>query len=591
MKNNAHSKLRKSPAQVRKRPENPFMTGKTLLFFAIVTIVIVGSIIYSNSFNCGFQFDDYANIRDNPAIKNLSNVSAWWNYVPSRPLGTMTFALNYHFNKLDVWGYHFVNLIIHLINSILILLLVISTINTPRIKSTPVFKHRNLIALFAALLFLTHPLQTQAVTYIVQRLASLATMFYILSLLFYVNGRESQTRKKSIVFFVLSALAALLGMMTKENTFTLPVIILLYEFTFIRTNRFSISFRDWKIWAFAGIILIGILLFLKNFNLTIFNDIKPEQGHTYTITAYTYLLTQFRVLTTYLRLLLLPLNQNLDYDYAISTGFFELKTLFSFLMLLGIVIAGILLYRKFRLLSFGIFWFFITSIIESSFIPIPNVIFEHRTYLTGIGFFIFLPVIVFYLSRKNIVYGTAFLLIIIVVNSFLTFERNKVWKTEMSLWTDVVKKSPHKSRPLHNLGLCYYYKGNIPESIKWYNESIKYNPDWAEPQYDLGVSYLGLQDYVQALKCFNRAIETDTTNFKAYNNRALIRIMNKDTLGAYNDLNAAIQARKDFGDAWLNRGKMKYFRGDKNGGCADMKVADSLGKQEAKDFLQQFCGK
>ena len=169
-----------------------------------------------------------------------------------------------------------------------------------------------------------------------------------------------------------------------------------------------------------------------------------------------YFLTQFRVILTYIRLFILPYNQNLDYDYSVSTSFFQIKTFFSFLALLGILLSGVLLFKKYRLISFGIFWFFLTLSVESSIIPISqNVIFEHRTYLPSFGFFLALTGAFYYFFReKYLKIAVIIILMIAAVNTVLTYQRNKIWKTEYTLWNDCVKKSPDKARANNNFGLC-----------------------------------------------------------------------------------------------------------------------------------------
>ena len=156
---------------------------------SIVLVCLVGVIAYSNSFGCPFIFDDLFFIEQNIAIRSLSNVKAWWGYYHSRPIGFLSFALNYHFHGLDVWGYHFVNLAIHIVNALLVWWLVMLTMATPVMREQPISRHKGAIALFTALLFVSHPLATQSVTYIVQRMASLATLFYLLSLALCVKGR------------------------------------------------------------------------------------------------------------------------------------------------------------------------------------------------------------------------------------------------------------------------------------------------------------------------------------------------------------------------------------------------------------------
>ena len=181
-------------------------------------------------------------------IHNLSDVKAWWNFVPTRPIGNLTFALNYHFNQLDVRYWHLVNLAIHLINACLVWWLTLLIFSSPALKDQPIIKHKNVLAFLTALLFVSHPLATESVTYIVQRLASMVTMFYLLALALYMTARLSNKgRKSKSLLFAGSLISAILAMVTKENAFTLPLAIVLFEISFLRTKKLSINFRDYKV--------------------------------------------------------------------------------------------------------------------------------------------------------------------------------------------------------------------------------------------------------------------------------------------------------------------------------------------------------
>ena len=250
---------------------------------------------------------------------------------PSRPIGFLSFALNYHFHGLDVWGYHLVNLAIHIVNAVLVWWLVMLTMATPVMRGQPISRHKGAMALFTALLFVSHPLATQSVTYIVQRLASLATLFYLLSLALYVKGRlwEGNKDRRVLFFYTGSILCAVLGMLTKEIVFTLPFALILYEYSFIRTDTWKIDIKDRGIQIPIIILGIFVVLFFLNFSVDIFNPIPPllNQGYDYPITTWQYLLTQFSVILTYIRLFIVPVNQNLDYDYPISHSLLEWHTL------------------------------------------------------------------------------------------------------------------------------------------------------------------------------------------------------------------------------------------------------------------------
>ncbi|MEF9427495.1 MAG: hypothetical protein L0956_10155, partial [Candidatus Mariimomonas ferrooxydans] len=208
----------------------------------MVLIIVLSLLAYSNTFQGSFSFDDGRFIVKNPVVKDLSYFTEssklmghHIHYVlKNRFMGYFTFALNYKLHGLDVTGYHIFNLLIHIINALLVYLLVIISFKTHFLNKSPIKGYSGYIALSAALLFACHPVQTQAVTYIYQRVTSLATLFYLLSLVMYIKARLSSTSASTLTCYAVSFISAVLAMRTKEIAFTLPVMITLYEFMFLR---------------------------------------------------------------------------------------------------------------------------------------------------------------------------------------------------------------------------------------------------------------------------------------------------------------------------------------------------------------------
>jgi tetratricopeptide (TPR) repeat protein len=544
----------------------------------LTIILLLGIIIYSNSFNCSFHFDDYANILDNPKIHNLSDVKTWWNYAPNRPVAIFTFVCNYHFNHLDVRYYHLVNLTIHLINALLVWWLIFLIFSSPALKDDPVIRHKKVIAFFTALLFVSHPLATQSVTYIIQRMASLAAMFYLFSLALYMKARLSDKGNISkALLFTGSLISAVLAMLSKENAFTLPFAIVLIEFFFLSKNKLSINFRDYRVILLIAALIGMIIIIPLKFSFSIFEPIPPSSGHAYTVTPFNYFLTQLSVIVRYIQLLLLPVNQNLDYDFPISNTFFEIKTLLSFLVLLSLIIFAVLSFKKYRIISFGIFWFFLTLSIESSFIPIKDVIYEHRTYLPSFGFFLILSSgICLLLWNKYKYLAITIFVIIIGSNSYLTYERNKVWKDDLSLWNDNVAKTPDLPRALVSRGFAYNNLGQFDKAITDFSRAIGINPDYADAWYNRGVAHHDLGQLDKAVPDFSRAIGINPDYSQAYNNRGNAY----GALGQYDkaiaDYSKAIGINTKFTDAWYNRGVIYGNLGQFEKAIADYTQAISI---------------
>ena len=391
----------------------------------IIIILCIGSIIYSNSYLCSFHLDDFSSIVNNHYIRHLNLVNIWC-FLPRRFLLYLSLALNYHFNGLNVVGYHQFNLAVHLISAILVWWLVLLTFSTPFMKDQEISRHANILALLSGLVFTVHPVQTEAVTYIVQRTAAMAAMFYLLTLCLYVKSRLED--KNQTVYYAGSLLSAVLAMFSKETAITLPLMLGLYEFSFLKTEK-GINGR----YLFPFIFTLLIIPLTMLVTETGAERVKYLY-HEPRISAVHYLLTQFRVMVTYIRLVFLPAHQNLDYDYPVFKSIFQTPVLISFLFLAAVLYWAKSLFAKYRLVSFGIFWFFLGLMPESSILPIHDVIFEHRLYLPMAGYSIFLVAGGYYLLGRNYFKPMVVASIVLIAwYGHLTYERNKIWRDELTL--------------------------------------------------------------------------------------------------------------------------------------------------------------
>ncbi|MCM2358564.1 MAG: tetratricopeptide repeat protein [Geobacteraceae bacterium] len=536
--------------------------------FHLLILVLVAIVAYSNTFHVPFVFDDESSIVNNPVIKDLPAFlsGAGYAFLPRRVVGYLSFALNYRLGGLDVTGYHAVNLAIHVCNAWLVYALVRLTLQTPffeggneergtRNEDIPFLGPRtsDLVPLFAALLFVAHPVQTQAVTYIVQRLASLATMFYLLALVLYVKGRlgfpvsnsnqKQETRYQKpltpFLFLALSFVCALLAMRTKEIAATLPLVVVLYEFSF-----FGASARKKLVFLIPALLTLLIIpagMIHEGKPLgELLSDVSEMASESRVISRGDYLLTQFSVIVTYIRLLIFPVNQNLDYDYPIYDSLFTPRVFLSFIFLLALLGLAVWLYylsgsrkrgsenldstsrldpRTSRLISFGILWFFITLAVESSVIPISDVIFEHRLYLPSVGAFIVLTAGAALLFRRYppLTLGLAAAIVVIAL-TVTTWQRNRAWGDVLTFWMDNVEKAPNKNRPHHNLGKALMERGRPAEAIREFETAVRLKPDDPYSCYNLGTAFdkMGLAD--QAIKQFQTAISLKEDYADAHDN-------------------------------------------------------------------------
>lgn len=500
--------------------------------------ILLGFLIYSNVLHGPFIFDDEWYIATDYKIRNISNFLN--DFSGTRYVVFLSFAINYYISGLNTFGYHLVNIIIHIANTILVYFLIQLTIGRLKITDSRLkaAEYLGYLPFIASLIFLVHPVQTQAVSYITQRFVSLATLFYLLAVVLYIKARIVNMQKKRgwrvsfLLFYFFAILSTVLAMKTKEISFTLPFVILLYEFTFLNeNNKQHVDCRSrifYLIPFLAALLIIPITLFLPATN-TDFDEIQRQLKikELSTLSKYEYFLTQFNVIVTYIRLLLFPVTQHFVYDYPISKSLFEIKTFSSLVILLLIFGFGIYMYLKSRrklqsaggaygiLIALGIFWFFIALSVESSVIPIYNVIFEHRIYLPSVGFIISIITAVLYgfslLEKKtgrplhNYLFFAVF--IMTAIFSFSTYERNILWSDEYKMWLDNVNKAPNRIDARNNLGNVYAKQGRFDAAIKEYLFALTLDPNIADTHYNLGNVYFNLgyldgavAEYIAALR-------------------------------------------------------------------------------------------
>lgn len=603
----------------------PFVFGSSLALKGLAAILFLGIIIYSNSFVSTFHLDDINNIRDNPSIRSLSNISEMWEFSQTRFLALYTFAWNFHYGQLNEWGYHIVNLIIHLINAILVYWLSYLLLSTPVLKDKFIPKDKTILSLAVAFLFVSHPLATQSVTYIVQRMTSMSAMFYFLGLILYLLSRFTEKGNKTKTRLLVGCgISVLLACLTKETAFTFPFAIVLLEIFFMQSGQNAISFKDRKVLlvgaALLALIALGFFSYSDYLLHPQFMNGSPADKD---ITSIHYLLTQFSVILRYIQLLFVPVNQVFDYNYKLVTSFLDPRAWISFIVLLGLIALAIALFKKHRIISFGIFWFFLTLSIESSIIPLHDLIFEHRTYLPSFGFFFLLVYLVYWLTWKNLkTIGISILALVIMVNSVLTYLRNNVWRDEITLTTDSIKKSPGKARPYNNRGdalvdlkkyeeayndfskaisidpdfsMSYYNRGNLYKiqkkydlAIADYNAAINLQNDFDKAYNNRGSVYKEINRLDEAIADFDRAISLNPDYHMAYNNRGSVYILQKQYQRAIEDLDQAIALKRDFAEAFGNRGIAKIYIGNTDG-CLDLKSAMDLGFAPAGEFLRKYC--
>lgn len=521
---------------------------------ALAITALLAFLAYSNTWHSPFVFDDVPSITHEPYFSRFSFSGVnWQGILGPRGLTNFTFGINYYLGGEDVAGYHIGNFIIHLLNSWLVFVLVyyLSQRSFKRkIYASEVidFDNHVLLAAIAAALFAVHPIQTMAVTYIAQRLTLLATFFYLVALVAYVKSRLAGNilhNTSAAGWFCVAVLAALLAMFSKEISATIPISILLVEAAFFTTGIFQ--FRKQLLYLPPILVLlfvvpafyVGLVPFLQinPFNAAELSDrlhgfdVDSLFVRTVKVPAFQYPLTEPRVIMRYIRLLFLPVGQNVDHDVALSTGVLQPPTtLLSLLTIIGLLGLAFLLWKRGgRFIAFGIMFFFLGLAIESSVVVLPDVMFEYRLYLPMVGFVIVIAGFIAwaleryewrYVAGRIPVIGLigGLLMPIIIVLTVATFERNTVWADEVTFWSDAIAKSPHKIRPVKNLGVAYSKLENIEMAIKQFQRVIEIDPLHASGYNNLGSMYAKQGHYDDAFKVLLRAQELDPLHAGSYHN-------------------------------------------------------------------------
>jgi len=471
----------------------------------VLTLLVFGLVAYSNSFAGSFQYDDRLHILRNEAFTDLTDVSKIYHYGKGRFLPYLTLAFNYKISKFDPISYHTFNFFIHYVAAIFLYFLLLEIFKTPGMQGLQLNIPQRLGAFLAAGIFFLHPLQTESVTYIIQRSESMAGMFYLATLFFYLKARGTGARRDLWGYGLLAGISAVCAAFSKETAMTLPAMILVMEIFFFETSIKDLLGKKlfWLMVTPAAVILSFKLQPL------IRTGFVHDPGPGLSFTRKQYILTQFSVLLTYLQLFFWPANQNVDWDYPLATSLLSLQTLTSFLLLLLLLILAFFAYGRLRLVSLGIIAFFITLAPTSSIIPLRDVIFEHRMYLAVA----FLAMACVQLCshifarigerspRSQLMVVCALIIVLFPLFSGLTHARNRVWLNQLSLWEDAAKKSPSKARVRKNYGkgLLSVAYGSSEQAKREFEAAIKLAPHWAAPYHDLAVCYWREGDYQRAV--------------------------------------------------------------------------------------------
>lgn len=511
--------------------------------FAALVLAVAGALAYLNSFAGPFVFDDEPSILRNPTIRSFA--TAWWPpaegglTVSGRPVLNLTLALNHALGGETVGGYHALNLLIHLAAGITLYGLVRRTLLRPRLAAR-FGRDADLIALAAATLWLLHPLQTAAVTYVIQRAESLCALFYLLTL--YAVARRTEPGADPR-WAALACIACLLGMGTKEVMVTAPVLALLYDRTFVAGN-FAGAWRERRglYLALAGTWLLLLALVLAT------SGRGETAGFGTAITPLAYGLTQLKAIAHYLQLAVWPAPLVLDYGTAVVTSW--PAVLLPALVVIPLVAASAWYGLRGHPVGFCGLAFFLVLAPSSSVVPVATqTMAEHRVYLPLAALAVLAAVAAWrWLGRRGLVALAAIALAL----GFLTVQRNRDYATAIGLYEDTLAKVPGNARARALLAEYYVRAGRISDARRALEQAIAAQPRVPEMHNNLGNLCLRQGDYAAAVTHFESALALKPNDPELTNNlgNALIRASRRDE--GITHLEAAVRLAPDAPTPSLN---------------------------------------
>lgn len=544
----------------------------------IVLIALTVLAIYRNSFQGAFIFDDRHSIVDNPHIRRLWPL---WEVRAGmmRPVVAISFAINYALGGLDVWGYHAVNLLIHLCASLTLYGIVRRTLLTTRLHS--IYGDRaSWIALAVALLWAAHPVHTQSVTYIVQRAESLMGLWYLLTLYAVIRAAEGRASGR---WAAAALLVCALGMGSKAVMVTAPLAAFLYDAVFLAGSvRKAFRARRWLhvgLWATA---LIPLLL------LRTVHELEATAGFgVKTATPLQYALTQPGVVLHYLRLSLWPHPLVLDYDWPVARTAGAIVP--AALAVGGLLAATVWALRRHPAVGFlGAFWF-LTLMPTSSVLPLKDLAFEHRMYLPMAAVVSALVCGADRLLRRLAIpvslsrlLAMGLLASSVAALGVLTIRRNADYHSELSIWKETISKRPRNPHAYNGLGAALLRQRQSAQALAPLTEAVRLKPDYVEAHINLGVALDQQAKPAEAEPHFRRALELDPISSQAHNNLAVVLSKQGRTDEAASHLILALRLNVDYADAYKNLGNILLLQGQPEQAASQYRQAIRLRPDDAE---------
>ncbi|MBN1633375.1 MAG: tetratricopeptide repeat protein [Ignavibacteria bacterium] len=485
-------------------------------YLAILIISVWSFIIYYNSLSGEFVFDDESVVQNNISIQSLSNIPKYFTADEGfhkvigryyRPIVSTSYAIDYSIWGLEPFGFHLSNIFFHIISSILLFLILKQLFSK---YENPVF-----ISFMGAMIFAVHTIHTEAVSWISGRTDSIVTLFFFASFLFYIkypHKEKSKTSpyplKRGTKFLVLSLVFYCLGLLSKEMIITMPVILFLYDY-FYRKLDIKKILSNYEVYLYF--IGLSLLYFVIRYLLLLDIPEREKYLYFYGMDFFAIFGTMLKTIPVYFKLLFLPVNLIYHYNGVISdvTSAADITFILSAVFIIALIVIGWLLRKSYGVLSFCIFFFLVSLIPVMNIIQTMNLMAERFLYMTSFIVSLSVCFVLYktaggkYFRKLTIVFS-----IIILLYSYLTFERNKDWQSNNALYS--TGEGIDGTVLLVNAGNIYANNKNFDEAAKRYFRALEIRENNILANHNLGLVYLIKGNYDSAEYRLKKGINIDS---------------------------------------------------------------------------------
>jgi protein O-mannosyl-transferase len=550
---------------------------KAISLLPLLIILLFSFLVYFNALSGDFVYDDMLQIVDNPWIKDLRNIPtifskgvwSFWSFQAEpvfsnyyRPLMQIIYMLDYYIFGLKPWGFHLVNILFHCGVSVLVFLIVRKFLTEQEGTASSAYLSPPFIA---AMLFASHPIHTEAVTWIAGLPEVSFTFFYLLSFYLYMSFLDGAKRG-----YLLSVLSFSVAILFKEPALTLPIMLIAYDY---QLRKLDESISD-GLKRYIPYVVISIVYLLVRYY--VLGSFAPIESYT-DLSTYQRIINVLPLFNAYLTSLLLPFNLNFWHTFHPISSLFEEKGMISVVVAIVFSIVAVAAFRKNKALFFSLLLFlvpllpvfYIRGIIGKPFA-------ERYLYLPSVGYVLFLAIFLSWAKKKFLPAGRSITIVFIVIvglNTVGTIYRNNIWKDDVTIWSDTVKKSPDSAAAHHNLGFAYASKGQFDMAITEYQISLHLNPDDGEVFFNLANAYASKGQLDMAIAQYQIIILRKPDFADTYFNLGLAYASKGQLDMAIAQFQTALQLKPDYAQAHGNLGNAYASKGQFDMAIAEYQIA------------------